>query len=313
MRMIFVPQFPSKMRYQEWWYYTLPIEFKKHGFEVLSLGEKYLKSVGHIHNQNREMFSPINLAIEFETVQIQEYMNLELREDDILFLADISFPGIFTNVLFHKKCSKMYAFCHATSLNKFDYFEKVRPQKYPIEKHTAEMFNKVFVGSVYHAHKLTGWHTKTTYLPFPPLTPSPIIEKRYNIMSASRPTPQKVDLEIETEVVRRFGQINRPISETWDEYFDNLAMSKILLITAHEDTFGYQIVDAVINGCIPLARRDLAYTELLPDEYLYSDVNELFIKINKILNGDGMPVPELKCKEQMINFYKNICDEMKGK
>jgi len=61
-------------------------------------------------------------------------------------------------------------------------------------------------------------------------------------------------------------------------------MSKILLITAHEDTFGYQIVDAIINGCVPLARNDLAYPELLPKEYLYNDI--------KILDEEGNPVPQ---------------------
>ena len=320
MRVLFVPQFPSELRYQEWWFSELPNQFKKRGIEVLTLGEKFIESI-QLRRSKVDMFSPINQAIEFETEQIKEYMSIGVQDDDILFLADTSFPGLFVNTLYHKRCKKMYAFCHATSLNKHDYFSSVRFSKYPVETFHATLFDTIFVGSKYHKDKLTGptkdiyWqNTKVTYLPFHPaeeLIVKPL-KKTIDIMSASRPSIQKVDSQLESYIEGQLNvKIQRPVSSTWFNYYWNLNSAKILLITAHEDTFGYQIVDAIRNHCIPIARNSLAYTELLPRQYLYETREELLHLISGILNGDvEYKIPELLCKKQMNEFYDVICEEM---
>ena len=321
-RIIFVPQYPTPMRYQEWWITEFPKKFKEAGFDVITLGEgKHYNST----MASKEMFSPIQKAIEFETEQIKEYMDLKLEDDDILFLADLSFPGFFSNVFVHKYPKRMFAFCHATSINYKDYFAPVWMYKYPIEKTHGEMFNAVFLGSDYHDLKLNWGNTIVTRLPYPPFKGKSVErkDKYFDIISASRPTPQKVDLELENEIGEIFSPVNRPVVETWDDYFKNLAYSRILLITSYEDTFGYQIVDAVLNGCIPLAPNRCAYPELLPKEYLYNDKNELIRKIDYILNSDHgvpylsdspyvVPVPKLLCDQEMKDFYNNIIQIMKG-
>ena len=335
MRIIFVPQFPSKLRYQEWWYTEFPKQFKAHGFEVLILGEKYLDVIQH-RRSTLDMFSPINQAIEFETEQIREYMMLDIRDDDILFLADISFPGFFANVLYHKQCPKQYAFCHATSLNELDYFQGVRYSKFPVESSHSFLFNTIFVGSKYHQHKLQAtddrcWcNVMVTYLPFQPRDGSiePFVPKKHMFMSASRPSPQKVDSELEKEIERIYNtKIFRPVSNSWGEYFSHLRSSKYLIITSKEDTFGYQIVDAITNGCIPIAPNRCAYPELLPSKYMYKeydlelmemgwDVACLFemamMAFTEIEDDEKPEVPRLLCENQMRDFYNVICEEMKS-
>ena len=320
MRIIFVPQFPSEMRYQEWWFTEFPKQFKAHGFDVLTLGEDYANMIKHRRSE-LDMFSPINQAIEFETEQIREYMMLDIQDDDILFLADISFPGFFANVLYHKECPKMYAFCHATSMNKLDYFQSRSYSKFPVESSHSILFDTVFVGSEYHQKKLQSYdirywkNTMVTYLPFPPMEAKiKDVKKTIDIMSASRPSPQKVDSVLEDLVEAHFSKIKRPVSSTWFNYYWNLNSAKILLITAFEDTFGYQIVDAVMNNCIPLARRDLAYPELLDNQFLYSTTGELMSKIDRILyqNDPVFQEPKLLCQEQMNKFYDVICEEMRS-
>lgn len=311
-RIIFIPQYPTSMRYQEWWINELPKQFRSMGFDVHTLGIEKAYDM-KIKRGNAEMFSPINAAIEFECSQIDEYMNLELQDDDILFVADISFPGFFMNVLYHKRPSKIFSFCHATSINKFDYFEPVKRCKYPVETSHAALCDKVFVGSNYHKNKLRWINTVVTYLPFPPFKTSPNEEKTIDIISASRPTPQKVDLELEAEVEKKFGKIKRMECNSWEQYYKFLAQSKILLITSHEDTFGYQIVDAILNGCVPIARNSLAYPEILSSEYLYDSKWELIHMIKKVLDGDyHYSFPKILCEKQMNNFYKKIVNEMKG-
>jgi len=320
MRIIFVPQFPSELRYQEWWFTEFPKQFRKRGFEVLTLGEDYANMIVH-RRSAIDMFSPINQAIELETEQIREYMMLDIRPDDILFVSDISFPGFFCNVLYHKECPKMYAFCHATSMNRFDYFKSLSYSKFPVETSHAFLFDVVFIGSRYHQDKVQEFsdiywrNTMVTYLPFQPMEAKLSgVAKSIDIMSASRPTPQKVDKELEDYVTEELGvQVQRPMNSNWSQYVWNLNRSKVLLITAHEDTFGYQIADAVTNNCIPIARNSLAYPELLPREYLYDTKEELVMILDQILNRERpIPVPKLLCMEQMNKFYDVICNEMTG-
>ena len=334
MRIIFVPQFPSKLRYQEWWFTEFPKQFRARGFEVLTLGEKYVEMMEH-RRSTLDMFSPINQAIELETEQIREYMMLDIQDDDILFLADISFPGLFSNVLYHKECPKMYAFCHATSLNTLDYFESVRYSKFPVESSHSILFDAVFLGSRYHERKLRGFdhkywrNTIVTYLPFQPYegTIESFVPKKHMFMSASRPSPQKVDMELEKEIERIYKtKIFRPVSNSWEEYFANLRSSQYLLITSKEDTFGYQIVDAVTNNCIPIAPNRCAYPELLPSKYLYKEyvpelteqgwdvpcLFEMAMMAFTELDDDEKPeVPRLLCERQMREFYDVICEEMR--
>jgi hypothetical protein len=310
MRIIFVPQYPTAMRYQEWWFWKLPKEFKKAGFDVHVLGQN---AVTYMKAANGGMFSPVESAIDLETAQIKEYAGLTLRDDDILFLADLSFPGLFANVLFHKRPKRCFAYCHATSMNILDYFEKDRSTKFPIETAQSKLFDRVFIGSKYHQNKLTWRNTLVTRLPYPPLE-SYNEEKEFFIVSASRPTPQKVDIvfEKELEMVYRFP-IVRQDSRSWKEYYKFLSKSKVLLITSWEDTFGYQIVDAVLNHCIPIAPNRCAYPELLPPECLYDSEKELVNKLKYLSGLEVTPAPpEILCHQEMKDFYKNIIDEIKG-
>jgi len=308
-RIIFVPQYPTPNRYQEWWFTNLPKEFKKAGFEVITLGEKYAEMMA-CRRGDIAHFAPIRMAIEFETEQIREYSMMKLNPDDILFLADISFPGIFCSALYHYQPPRMFAFCHATSVNTLDYFWDNRGSKFPVETAHSLLFEKVFIGSQYHKDKIQWPNTQVTYLPFPPLVTYPNETKIYDIVSASRPTKQKVDSELEAEVEKEYGNIVRKNTYSWEEYYKLLGQSKVLLITSFEDTFGYQIVDAILSGCIPIARNSLAYPELLQKQYLYNNREELFDRLELALWG-LLDVPKLKCKQQMNNFYKTIIQEMK--
>ena len=314
MRLIFVPQYPAPMRYSEWWYNEFPREFRARGFDVLKLGEKYLSIT---QRADAQMFSPIDESIRFECEQIKEFTNLKLYDDDMLFLSDISFPGLFANILFHKRCRKNFVFCHATAINNFDYYSPVKTPKFGIETCQASMFRKVFVGSFYHRDKLIKgskelhWHnTVVTRLPFPPFQYVRNKNKIHFLCSASRPTKQKVNLDLETEIEKlTCRQIYRINADSWQEYYDELSISKFLLITSSEETFGYQIVDAILNGCIPIAPNAFSYPELLPEIHLYppkAGANKI-IDLLETIND----IPYLKCKREMDMFYDKLVYEMK--
>jgi hypothetical protein len=318
-RLIYVPQYPAKMRYQEWWLSTFVEEFKKEYDEVYVVGFNFLwmnnpKSIDYDH----EMFSPINNAIKFETAQIKDYMSLEIRDDDTLFLADISFPGLFCNVLYHKTCPKMYAFCHATSLNAYDYFAPMRKFKSKIEHQHARLFDAVFFGSYYSMNKVD-WSRKgikcvRTTLPAPPdnIIAKGYFERDIDIVSVCRPSIQKVNKKLEKKVERALGKkIHREDVSSWADYSALLSRSKVLLISTKEDTFNYTIMDAIRCGCVPIVPDKLCFPEILSGYWRYTDAEHLINKLKHMFEDNHFILPQIECQYYIDNFFENMLEEMK--
>jgi hypothetical protein len=312
-RLILVPQYPTKLRYQEWWFTQLPIEFSKHFHEVIVLGGDLDIRAERAREGD---FSPVNDSIVFETFQIREYLALSLAQDDVLLLCDISYPGFFVNVLHHKKPNKCFAICHGTSKNNLDYFFDTRYSKFPMESASAKLFDGIFVATEYHKKKLKWWGNVIVQpFPFPPFMGEGPLNKghRHNtIVSVARQTIQKVTKTIEKAVEREYGKIVRSDCKDWWEYIFFLQNSKILLITSKEETYGYQAIDAILNGCIPVAPRRYSYPELLPDFLLYEDKEDLIVLLDWLDTNPNRNQPVLWVEEQAKNFYSNLANIMKA-
>jgi hypothetical protein len=251
-------------------------------------------------------------------------MRMKSHPNDILFLADISFAGVFSQVLYHKPCPKMYALCHASALNAYDYWAPVRKYKWKIECEHSKLFNQIFVATNYHSNKLTykaSWfqkqwrNMKVVALPDPPFSLSHYPkEKHFNLVSVARPSIQKINKKVEKKIEKEFGKIHRTVDrdmKRWDDYYMFLSLCKVMLITSKEECYGYQVVDAIKNGVIPIAPNKFSYPELLPLSHLYNNVGELIILIQMALNGE-LHVPTNLCQGLVDNFYDNICKTMKG-
>lgn len=305
--LIIVPQYPTKMRYQEWWFVTFPHRFKEYFDDVTVLGK-------HFHRGSEDegtSFAPLSEAIRFETYQINQYFLLNLSYDDVLLLCDLSYPGLFANALFHKKPKKCFAICHGTSKNRYDYFSSVREIKYPVEKATSKLFDKIFVASKYHADKL-GWSNLVVQpFPLPPFYGNVGKVPTLPIISVARNTIQKTTSSIEKEIEKAFKhKICHAAFSSWLEYYGHVANAKIMLITSKEETYGYQVIDAISNGCIPVAPNHFSYPELLPKNYLYNTIGEAIRIIIKGLSGE-LPVPELLVRTEARLFYQNLAIHMK--
>ncbi len=312
LRIIYVPQLPIAMRYPEWHISEFEKQFCKHFDSVITLGKKSLErfSVRHFRDQTGD-FSSTHFAVWFEAEQIKEYMQLKLQGDDILYLADLSFPGFFTNVLYHKRPKKCFAFCHATSKNRYDYFQPVRKSKFVVEYAHSKMFDKVFVATTYHKLKLgRRWeNVVVTSLPNPPFKTYKL-EKTRNIISVARPSLQKVNKKLEKDIERKFGKIWRETFNHWNDYYIYISGSRVMLISAKEETYGYQVIDAVLNNCVPIAPNKFSYQEILPREYLYNNKNELYEIVSKALNR-RLVVPQL-LNQYVNDFWTKIITTMKG-
>ena len=317
-RLILVPQYPTPMRYQQWWAKVFPEQFSKYFDKVITLGvpdPSVFSALPESSGMPGSVFAPMENAMEFEARQIAQYADLVLKPDDVLLLCDLSYPGLFANALFHKRPKKCFAICHATSKNRYDYFLHERGLKWPIETKQAALFDTVFVASHYHRLKL-GWRN-TAVAPFPnPPFPSelPLLlfpMKTRAMINVSRPGLQKRNMKFEKEVCQYLGlKVETPFAmASWSAYYQYLAESKVLLITAKEETYGYQIVDAVRNGCIPVAPRAFSYPELLPNEYLYDSLEEC-VKIIVGALTDKVPVPQLLTEILAERFYEDVAHIM---
>lgn len=315
-RLILVPQYPTPLRYQEWWLDQFPKEFGGYFDNVITLGYS-----SYIRKAPPSQFAPLENAIQWEMQQMDEYMQLSVRKDDVLLLCDLSFPGLFSSVLIHKRPERCYAICHATSKNRYDYFGKIRGIKYPIEKATSKLFDKVIVASEYHKEKL-GWdNIRVVPLPMPPFH----VERNnkiYPVVSVARSGIQKENVSILKKLGKIGISVNYPNCSTWEQYYDFLSKSMILLITSKEETYGYQVVDAIMSDCTPFAPDKYSYPELLTYDYLYDDIHSLIDKIGELSNrwwwslskeGDiicDRPRATLKTESKSINFYKTMAQIM---
>jgi hypothetical protein len=301
-RLILVAQLPVAMRYQEWW----PREWRRYfseerGWETILLG--FPKEVV---TADRTDFSPVEEAVAFEMEQIKHYLSISIQESDVLLLCDISFPGLFSSALFLKPHENSYAICHATSKNAYDCFAPVRWKgKWATESAHAKLFKKIFVATKYHKDKL-GW-PNTVVVPFPPSTQPPVYtrpsEKKRNVISVTRDGKQKKTKSLETNFTEITGHtIHQEFFTKWYDYYQYLSGSRVLIITSKEETYGYQIVDAVLCGCVPVAPNKYSYPELLPKQYLYENEQEM-IDIVKDVLSEKLPVPILKTGEKAQEFF----------
>lgn len=303
-RLILVPQYPAALRYQEWWDWYLEQRYLEHFDEVIRLGPELGPLETRTPQQQVVGFAPVEESLRFEILQMHQFLSLELQDSDILLLHDLSFPGLFASMLLHKRPVRCFAICHATSKNRYDLFQSVRRIKYPLEKAHSRLFNGVFVASEYHARKLgRQWYNlHVVKFPLPPYkAPSEGTEPRSPsyprllsgvdlrdglptkqsgellrgplFVSAARPGKQKVNKKLEGALEAAFcEEISRAdpaVCQSWTSYYEFLGRAAFLIVTSKEETYGYQVIDAMLCGTTPVAPNAMSYPELLPRECLY--------------------------------------------
>jgi len=75
---------------------------------------------------------------------------------------------------------------------------------------------------------------------------------------------------------------------TKQEYYDELAKSKVLFSSALQETFGYALNEGLKLGCIPVCPNRLSYPEVVENDkrLLYKDTNEAIEKVMTALDSN---------------------------
>jgi len=214
----------------------------------------------------------------------------------------------------------MFAFCHATSLNAYDYFAPMRKYKSKVEFQHARLFDGIFFGSYYSMIK-TNWLNK--YIPCHKVTlpdsPKELIKpirpnniRPIDLVSVCRPSIQKVNKKLERKVEKALGKkIYREEVNSWNDYNILLGNSKVLIISTKEDTFNLTILDAIKCGCVPMVPDKLCFPEILPDYWRYKDADDLIVKLKHMFNDNHFMVPDVICRDKVDNFFENMIKIMK--
>ncbi len=319
-QLIVVPQLEMKMRYSEWW----PKAMKRY-FKETELFENV-----HILRQRRDFdltldeatFSRGEESLYAEADQVQMYLELMKKYDPkqvTLLHCDLSWPGLFHQVLFHRKPAHAVAICHGTARNHFDVFEPCRRPKWNTERGHAKMYDRVVVATEYHKEKL-GWKNVVSLgaLPSHPLSGETIDSagfgfRTHHFVSTARLCRQKVNGRIEKALRKRTGsKVKRHTFSSWEAYYRFLSASKFLVVTSREETYGYQVVEAVARGCVPIAPRAFSYPELLPDECLYEpnpcpmESAMAIISVAEAFENSGEECPGLKNQEAIDNVWESL-------
>lgn len=320
-RLILVPQLPIRMRYQEWLPSVLTEGLRAYFDEIIVLGKSFVDN-SLFYSSTNDIFSNIERAFHYEQQQMKEYLDIEIKKDDVLFLCDLSFPGLFSSVLMIKPIPKSYALCHATAANRYDFWANIRGIKYGVEKNQAKLFDKVFVGSYYHYQKLKWPNIAIVGMPHPPiqkligeknkLPKIDFTERKTFLRSVARPHPQKVRKLFEKEIEEKLSTIiKRDQFSNWYAYFSALSDTQFVIITAREETYGYQAIDAMLCGAVPLAPASLSYPELIPHGSLYepSSADYVVQMIKRLLFQVPRNSYQLKIPED--RFLPSLISEMR--
>lgn len=321
-RLILVPQLPVKMRYQEWWATEALVHLAPHFDEVQVLG-----ATTSYNPENYTAFSTSRMAVLREADQVRQYMELDLTDRDVLLHMDLSYPGIFHSVLAHKRPARSMVFCHATAQNRLDLFASIRKEKYSMEWGASELYDRVLVATHYHAKKLAKLNMPTVVMGALPHPPTRIYldtvadltgaKRTIRMVRTARTTPQKVWHEVEDHLSLLGAEVVRASAKSWKGYYGVLRQSTFLVVTSREETYGYQVVDAVLQGCIPIAPRAYSYPELLPSRLLYDQSKrpkeqaQEIIRIAEAEERNPQPVT-LICEREAQNFWNRLAKELKS-
>ncbi|CAH1366761.1 unnamed protein product [Tenebrio molitor] len=86
------------------------------------------------------------------------------------------------------------------------------------------------------------------------------------------------------------------------DYYDILASAHVVVSTAKHEFFGVAVLEAVYCGCYPLLPNSLVYPELYPAECLFSDLDDLYIKLRDFCSN---PKSAREARHKMfLNFEK---------
>ena len=214
--------------------------------------------------------------------------NHELRDDDVIFLADAWFPGLEMLSYIRDGLGlkfKIMGCLHAGSYDPYDFLAKKGMEYWAesIENGWFKILDKIFVATNFHKQFVCSKrkidHKKVIVTGFPIYDEQKHDIKKENIMVFphrldSEKNPQLFDY-LEQQIHLRYPRLlwkfvkTKDVTKTKQEYYDLLKKSKIAISYANQETWGIAMQEALFARCIPIVPNRLSYSELYDPLFKY--------------------------------------------
>lgn len=236
----------------------------------------------------------------------------EIIEDDVIFFADLWFPGL-ESLFYVRNISgidfKIAGIFHAGTWDPYDFTSRTGMRKWGQHVETSWLhgIDMIFVATQWHKDLIVMNSAEfdenkifVTGIPFYAnelKTKYPISKKEDIIVF-----PHRMDEEKHPEKFDRLAKkfpkwtFIKTIEKTTsrDEYFKLLARSKVMVSYAEQETFGYSTVESMALGNYVIVPDELSYRETVPKDYRYAKEREIPDMLENFMSLNELPVyPEL--------------------
>jgi len=326
----FVPIEPYEERYTEQWYRW----FKK-AFEELRMNYEYVDGEALTDKVEVGVVLDAFGTNYYKASQLMKLYKLiregEIQDNDIIFFADLWFPGIeglqYARQLSGKKF-QIQGVLHAGTWDEADFTRPMRDWAKHIEEGWfLGVFDKIYLGSEFHKQLIIAGagisddnffnRLVVTGLPFEYKEVQRPAEKENIIVFPHRLDPEKrpemmayLKEELEKAGITNWKCIRtKDVTKTKEEYFQLLGKSKIAVSFALQETFGYAMLECMANGCIPIVPNSLSYKTMeIYEGHRVEVIADIINMIREIeLNPDKFKISEDSlAKFSTLNFVKQI-------
>ena len=334
MRIIYIPIEPYDRRYTRDWISQFETEFKKANVPYLTiLGNQIeggLRPDTVLDSCGTNYYKMTQLLQLFQMIQ-----QGEIKDSDIIFFADLWFPGIESlfyiraNESLHFKITGVF---HAGTWDKYDftYRNGMRNWGMFIEAGWFEDIDQIYVATHFHKNLIIEKcinpfnnlynNIKVTGIPFYAnnLREKYPHDKKENIVVFPHRIAPEKNPEMFDKLALRFPEYKFvktiDVTKTSEEYFELLAKSKIMVSFAQQETFGYSTVEAMALGNLAIVPNMLSYRETVPPTNRYEWTNEDDIlrqvgeHIQRFIDNEHEIYYEL---EQWEKSIPNMIEEMR--
>lgn len=318
MKIIHVPIERIPTRYTADWVEQFEKAFKKNKikFETIEGGNEIPIEVGSV----LDAYGTNIYKLEQLQTIIKKIQNNEIQDEDIIFFADLWFPGIESLFYIRNMLGKKFKIAgvfHAGTWDPYDFTSRngMRHWGQHLENSWLNAIDVVFVATQFHkdlivmnSNDFNPDKIFVTGIPFY----SELIKQKYPIQSKENIVvfPHRLEDEKHPE---KFDALKKKYpkwtfiktlesTKNREEYFQLLARSKVMISFADQETFGYSTVESMALGNHVIVPNRLSYREIVPDENRYNKDKEVGDMLDKFMASEEVPeYPDLVKWEGSIN------------
>lgn len=243
----------------------------------------------------------------YKASQLQKLILLiregKINDGDTIFFHDLWFPGIEAIQYIRditKKEFKIWGILHAGTWDRHDFTTLNGMRKWGkyVEKGWLEFFDKVFLGSEFHkqiilkrCNRKVAEKLVVSGIPFEYKEVQRKQKKENIVVFPHRLNKEKQPWlfdNLAEKLKKHFPDWQfiktKEVCKNKEEYYQLLGRSKLAVSFAKQETFGYAMLEAVANGCIPIVPDKLSYATMpIYEGYRFKNLSAMIKYLKKEL------------------------------